>query len=270
MQTQVIAVEQLRLLSDADLVAVAIDSRQEAEGVEATVSPSRWREADVYVEMIRRDWTQQQIAEECKVTQSHVSYFVKCARNYRLVDNRPSFWKAFEEAKKGPVQENNSGENEWYTPKEYIDAARLVLGEIDLDPASTAIANEVVDAAEYYSLAEGRNGLDLPWKGRVWLNPPYAAGLVDQFADRLAEYYNTGAVTAAVVLVNNATETDWFATIISGAAAVCFPDQRVQFWAPDKTTTSPLQGQAVLYLGEKINEFIAAYREFGWIGLVAK
>jgi hypothetical protein len=40
-----------------------------------------------------------------------------------------------------------TGEFEWYTPERYLDLAREVLGTIDLDPASSEIAQETVRAA---------------------------------------------------------------------------------------------------------------------------
>ena len=157
----------------------------------------------------------------------------------------------------------NSGEHEWYTPRDYIEAARAVMGGIDLDPASSVSANAIVQASWFYTRDD--DGLAQPWRGRVWLNPPYAHLLVDQFCERLAEHVSTGTVTEAVVLVNNATETRWFARLAAGAAAICFPLGRVRFWSPGKDTAAPLQGQAVVYVGGHVTPFL---REFGAFGLV--
>src|SRR5262249_56141272 len=66
---------------------------------------------------------------------------------------------------------HNTGYYEWYTPARYIELAREVLGEIDLDPASSAKAQEIVKAQRYFTLEQ--DGLIRPWHGRVWLNPPY-------------------------------------------------------------------------------------------------
>jgi ParB family chromosome partitioning protein len=155
----------------------------------------------------------------------------------------------------------NSGDNEWHTPPEYIAAARKVLGAIDLDPASSPIANETVQATLYY--VEEDSGQKRGWKGRVWLNPPYARPLVDQVMDKLCEHYAAGDVPAAIALVNNATETSWFGKCAHVAAAICFPARRVKFLDPEGKPGAPLQGQAVIYLGDDAEAFRAAFEQFG-------
>lgn len=66
--------------------------------------------------------------------------------------------------------------NEFATPLWLVDAGRYVLGDIDLDPASSHWVNQDVKASRIYTVVE--NGLLQPkWEGRTFLNPP--GGLVD-------------------------------------------------------------------------------------------
>lgn len=157
----------------------------------------------------------------------------------------------------------NSGDNEWYTPAKYIGAAVAVMGGIDLDPASAAAANEIVGATQIWTKDD--DGLVKPWRGRLWMNPPYAQPLVGSFCTRIAREYDTtraGAVTQACVLVNNATETTWFQEMTAQASAMCLPRGRVEFWHPQKKS-APLQGQAIVYLGPESELFCAEFVKFG-------
>ena len=162
-----------------------------------------------------------------------------------------------------PHVAHNNGDNEWYTPPKFIEAARVVLGEIDCDPASSEIANRTVRATMFYTVEQ--DGLIQPWGKRVWMNPPYAQPLVADFTRALLEKVDTGEVEQACVLVNNATETAWFQDMLVVASAVCLPRGRVRFIDPEgEASGAPLQGQAILYFGRGAENFRSHFSEFGW------
>jgi len=156
----------------------------------------------------------------------------------------------------------NTGENEWYTPPVFIDAARYVMESIDVDPASSDIANETVKATKYYTVED--DGLNQDWTGNVWMNPPYAQPLITQFTEKLTEKWDTGEIHQACVLVNNATETHWYQPMLDRADAVCFIRGRVKFLDKEGNPGgAPLQGQTVLYFGGNVEKFNKAFGELG-------
>lgn len=206
------------------------------------------------------------VREGVAYNHTHVHYVAQVFRLRNTEIPRPRFRDAYNEIRNAsapPHVSQNTGNNEWYTPKEYIEAATKVLGEIDLDPASTPEANAVVGAKAFYTLEQ--NGLQQPWRGRVWLNPPYAQPDIELFAGKLAESVVAHDVSAALILVNNATETEWFRTIANVARGCCFPEGRVKFWSPDRDSATPLQGQAVFYIGTNFGLFQKQFRSFGTI-----
>lgn len=159
---------------------------------------------------------------------------------------------------------HNSGDNEWYTPEKYIEAARRTMGRIDLDPASTAEANAIVKAAKFFDTES--DGLAHHWEGRLWMNPPYSQPLIEHFIQKMVRCFKDGDVKEACVLVNNATETGWFQELADSANAVCFPCGRIRFWHHEKEgKCAPLQGQGILYFGKNAGRFKDAYDEFGTI-----
>lgn len=157
---------------------------------------------------------------------------------------------------------NNSGNSEWMTPPEIVDAAKKVMGGIDLDPASSFEANAVIEAAEYFD--EERDGLNQEWWGRVWMNPPFNSALLAQFVEKLVNDFKDGFIEEAIVLTNNITETKSGQLLLSVADATCFPSGRLRFLTHEgEAMGAPLQGQMVNYFGRDPERFISEFSSFG-------
>ena len=161
--------------------------------------------------------------------------------------------------------------NEWYTKPRYIEAAREVLGEIDLDPASSAVANQIVKAKKYYTQEE--NGLLQPWYGRVWLNPPYGRtinqkarhqSMIRLFTDKLIKSYEQGYITQAIILATTEVNAKWFYPLWN--YTVCIPDHRVHFIVQETLVKyCQMFGTCFVYLGQDDRKFIEVFSRFGRI-----
>lgn len=132
------------------------------------------------------------------------------------------------------IPQHSSASPEHYTPIEIIEAARITMGGIDLDPASTRSVNERrVKATSYFSRVD--DGLSRAWQGRVWLNPP--GGKVKNKSSaaiwwgKLAEEYRSGRVTQGVFLgfTLEVLSTSQDAGIWIGELPFCIPRSRIEF-----------------------------------------
>ncbi len=139
------------------------------------------------------------------------------------------------------------------------------MGEIDVDPASCAQANETVKATTYYDI--DTNGLDKEWIGRVWMNCPYGRDGGDSnqatWTQLLIEQYQTGIITEAVVLVHSATDTFWFQRLFQ--FPICFTDHRIRFTSPVESRSGPTHGSALVYLGPQPERFAEVFSQFGTV-----
>lgn len=153
--------------------------------------------------------------------------------------------------------------DEWYTPIEFIEAARAVMGSIDLDPASSGEAQKIIGASTYYTLED--DGLEQEWLGRnVWLNPPYSAPR--PWVEKLIESLEMGSVESAILLVNTANSPQWARPLWHGSYVVCLLDRRVRFWRPDRPDAKGFdRDQMIWYLGHDVNKFRAVFGAYGAI-----
>ena len=179
---------------------------------------------------------------------------------------------------------------EYYTPPVWTAAARELMGAIDLDPASNAIANELVKADHYFTQAE--DGLKQQWHGRVWMNHPFHRGEAPcisnhskckkkackergyhiteaipgnaDWINKLIGEYQSGRVTEAVCTTFCNSSEGWFLPLLEFPQL--FPHGRVHYIGKDgQRVKGCTKGSVITYIGTRTAAFSKA---FGHLGII--
>ncbi len=196
----------------------------------------------------------------------------------------------------------SSQTNEWFTPAVIAASASLVMGGIELDPASCDEANKTICAERIYT--ESDNGLTKSWLCRsLWLNPPYGKyrGVSNQgrWTHRLVYEYQEKRVQQAVCLVNAYFGYEWFKLLIALSSIayglcnesvlaeikqpdarphipmppICFTFDRLSFLPPEAMAEQGSKGKdgrakygsAIFYYGPNKEAFRDEFCQYGFI-----
>lgn len=114
---------------------------------------------------------------------------------------------------------------EWATPEHIWKPLADTLDGFDLDPASGAEDTPIAD--ERYTVED--NGLEKPWYGDVWLNPPYGRGHNYDWGEKALDEYRFGNVESISALVPASTDTQWFQHNYAEADYLTFIKGRISF-----------------------------------------
>lgn len=150
-----------------------------------------------------------------------------------------------------------------YSPPKVVEAARCVMGDITLDPASSVYANSVVvRAGDFYD--SSTNGLRRDWHGNVWLNPPFST--YNKWSKKLVGEWRSGRIRQMCVLCGSRILTaQHFYDALRLCSRLWIPYGRDQFvggWARDKRNGAP-SGYPVLYFGSDGERFRQVFLKLG-------
>ena len=149
---------------------------------------------------------------------------------------------------KATLINQTSGETEYYTPIEIVEAARRVMGSIDLDPASSPVANRHVQAKRFFT--EEDDGLTHDWSGNVWMNHPFGKEDNPLWVGKLVKDFYSGWVTQACCITYACTSERWFQPLYD--FPLCFLAPRTNYRLPDGSTLKGVtKGSVVAYLGRQ-------------------
>jgi hypothetical protein len=197
------------------------------------------------------------------------------------------------------VNPRHSSESaEWYTPSFLVESSRVVMGGIDMDPASSDKANRVVRASFYYTRLD--NALERSWGApgtvattswSILINAPGNCGwrddpesptkrrtiacgnvkacscrLVPKFWEKLLSEYYAGRVAQATWIGFSLDQLTRLQDCTVGPLdfPTCIPKKRIPYTkATGEKATCPPHGSYITYLGPNREAFRDEFQQYG-------
>lgn len=131
---------------------------------------------------------------------------------------------------------NASVHHGWETPPELLEALYRVFGRFDLDPCAPRRTRTAVKAAAHFTVED--DGLHLPWRGIVFLNPPYGRTLSAWIA-KAHEEVRSGRAKTVVALLPARPDTRYWHEHVAGKAVVYFLRGRLRFGGIEQAAPFP-------------------------------
>ena len=129
---------------------------------------------------------------------------------------------------------------EWITPRPFIHLAKSVMGDIDLDPASSDAARRNVQARRYFTPERDglrERGLDASGSSAA------GRGATAPFTKKLISDYRSGNVDEAIILVPNSLDTAWAQMLMDETGLDVFKQGRISFELIERKSATPPNGQ---------------------------
>lgn len=133
--------------------------------------------------------------------------------------------------------------DEWYTPPDIFETLGLTF---DLDPCSPG-PDHWVPAKKVFT--KEQDGLHQPWRGLVFMNPPFGGRLGHlPWMERFLDHAN------GIAIVRAYTSAGWFHDYAVRAETLLFPRGKTKFVRPDGSVGgSPGHGVVLLGMGPEAN-----------------
>jgi DNA N-6-adenine-methyltransferase (Dam) len=145
--------------------------------------------------------------------------------------------------------------NEWYTPPSVFQALGCTF---DLDAASPGQSKTPWIPAKQFMCSRS---LETPWRGFVWLNPPFGArnGLTP-WLDKFVQHGD------GICLVPDRTSAPWWQQFAPQADLVLFISGKLKFIGADgRPGMSPAQGTCLFSIGERGNAALKQATGLGFL-----